>query len=173
MGDLDAFVIERIREIGKDPRLVRKAIDAARRVVKEETPALWKELRRLNADKERLESGKKNIVDAVAVGGKGADALLPRLGEVEAELQKLMRRIDECRAEIAALEQGTIDEKDLRQALAAFDPVWDQLFPQEKARVMRLLVERVTYDAESEEVSISFRPGGVRVLAQDEKKETA
>jgi hypothetical protein len=61
---------------------------------------------------------------------------------------------------------------DLRRAPAAFDPVWDQLTMKEKSRVLRLLVEEVSYDAGKAAVEIVFRPGGVRTLATD-RKETA
>jgi site-specific DNA recombinase len=49
--------------------------------------------------------------------------------------------------------------------LASFMPVWGQLFPREKARILRLLVERVEYHAADGSVEIVFRPGGVRVSA--------
>jgi hypothetical protein len=39
--------------------------------------------------------------------------------------------------------------------------------PRERARVVHLLIEQVTYDSEAGEVSITFRPGGVRVLATE------
>ena len=66
----------------------------------------------------------------------------------------------------------SIDEKDLREALASFDPVWDELFPAEKARMIRLLIERVAYHAKDGEIEITFRPGGVKAMA-GEGKETA
>ena len=53
-----------------------------------------------------------------------------------------------------------IREVDLRQALHSFDPVWNELAGVEQARVVRLLVDRVTYDREKGEVAITFRPGG-------------
>ena len=71
------------------------------------------------------------------------------------------------------LERGTIDEQDLRAALASFEPVWQELLPAERGRILQLLIETVSYDAEAGEVAITFRPGGVRMLAQDETKETA
>jgi len=66
-----------------------------------------------------------------------------------------------------------IDEEDLRQALAEFDAGWAELSSREQARVMRLLVEVVTYDAEKGAVGITFRPGGVRMMAQTEEGQTA
>ena len=59
------------------------------------------------------------------------------------------------------------------RALASFDPIWRELFPAERARILHLLVEEVRYDAEAGEVAITFRPGGVRSLAREDGRETA
>ncbi len=49
---------------------------------------------------------------------------------------------------------------ELRQALEDLEPVWAELFPAERSRVLALLIERVEFDAEAGEVAIRCRPGG-------------
>jgi len=90
---------------------------------------------------------------------------LERLGEVERALQETTERAEAARAELTALEAQVLDEADLQAALGSFDPVWSELFPRERARVLHLLIEQVEYDAAQGEVAITFRPGGVRTLA--------
>jgi hypothetical protein len=34
-------------------------------------------------------------------------------------------------------------EQDVRERLVQFEPLWDQLFPAEQARIVQLLVERI------------------------------
>ncbi len=53
------------------------------------------------------------------------------------------------------------------------EPIWRELFPAERSRILHLLIEEVRYDAEAGEVAITFRPGGVRALARDTGRETA
>ena len=60
-----------------------------------------------------------------------------------------------------------IRETDLRQALASFDPIWNELTGVEQAKVVRLLVDRVTYDRADGTVAITFRPTGIRSLAAE------
>lgn len=48
--------------------------------------------------------------------------------------------------------------------MSQFDPIWAELFPRERARVLSSLIERVSYDTRTRDVSITLRPGGVRVL---------
>ena len=37
----------------------------------------------------------------------------------------------------------TITETEVREALFRFDPLWEELFPAEQARIVRLLVKRI------------------------------
>jgi site-specific DNA recombinase len=69
--------------------------------------------------------------------------------------------------EEAALVGRLIDAADLREALRAFDPVWEQLTIPEQARVVQLLIERIDYDGAKGSMAITFRPGGVRTLATE------
>ena len=55
---------------------------------------------------------------------------------------------------------------EIRAALAEFGPVWEALTILERARVARLLIERVEYDGEREEVEISFRPSAIAALTE-------
>ena len=43
----------------------------------------------------------------------------------------------------ARAEQDDITEEEAREALLQLDPLWDELFPAEQARIVQLLVERV------------------------------
>ena len=43
---------------------------------------------------------------------------------------------------------------DVRRALTAIDPLWDQLFPAEQNRIVRLLVDRVEIREDGMEVAV-------------------
>jgi site-specific DNA recombinase len=53
-------------------------------------------------------------------------------------------------------------EPEVRTALKAFDPLWNELFPAEQARIIELLVERV--DVRTDRVDIRLRIAGVTTL---------
>jgi hypothetical protein len=53
-------------------------------------------------------------------------------------------------------------ESEVRNALQAFDPLWNELFPTEQARIVQLLVERV--DVRADCVDIKLRIAGVTSL---------
>jgi site-specific DNA recombinase len=57
------------------------------------------------------------------------------------------------------------NEADVRNALERFDPLWDELFRAEQARIVQLLVERI--DVSSDGADIGLRTEGLTNLAVD------
>jgi len=60
---------------------------------------------------------------------------------------------------------GEITETDARAALQQLDPLWDELFPAEQARIVQLLVERVDIGAQG--LDIRLRVDGLHGLARE------
>jgi hypothetical protein len=56
-------------------------------------------------------------------------------------------------------------EANVRDALHRLDPLWDELFPAEQARIVQLLVERV--DISTEGADIRLRTQGLTSLVAD------
>jgi len=65
----------------------------------------------------------------------------------------------------AKAKDGGITEADARTALQQFDPLWDELFPAEQARIVALLVERI--DIGTEGLDIRLRVDGLHGLARE------
>jgi hypothetical protein len=60
---------------------------------------------------------------------------------------------------------GDISEADVRDALERLDPLWDELFPAEQARIVQLLVDRV--DVSPDGADIRLRTAGLTNLVAD------
>jgi site-specific DNA recombinase len=92
-------------------------------------------------------------------------------GEVEAAVIGQVRRLLTTPEVIvrtwrAAREQdGSIGEGEVRSALADLDPLWEELFPAEQARIVQLLVERV--DVGESGIGIRLRTEGLARLVED------
>ena len=65
----------------------------------------------------------------------------------------------------ARAEQDDITEDEVREALLQLDPLWDELFPAEQARIVQLLVERV--DVGVDGVSLRLRANGLAGLVRE------
>ncbi|WP_421990001.1 recombinase family protein [Roseococcus sp.] len=61
--------------------------------------------------------------------------------------------------------QRDVSEQEVRGALEQLDPLWDQLFPAEQARITQLLVDRVDVGADGADVRM--RVEGLATLARD------
>lgn len=56
-------------------------------------------------------------------------------------------------------------EAEVREALLSLDPVWDELFPGEQARILQLLVERI--DVHPDRLDLQLRVDGLQTLVAD------
>jgi len=160
-GALEGFVVEHVRAVGRDPGLLKAALDADRLAREERRPELQAAVQRLGQERSRLEAERANVADAIAAEGA---SLVGQLKELDAELAEAELRLADARRDLAALDAGAIDPEELRRALAAFEPLWAELSVPERARALALILERVTFHAESGEVEIRFRPGVPRLL---------
>jgi DNA invertase Pin-like site-specific DNA recombinase len=69
----------------------------------------------------------------------------------------------------AYLEDQAIDEREVVEALQRLDPLWDQLFPVEQARIVQLLVERVIVRLDG--LEIRLRVEGISSLVEDLRRQ--
>ena len=112
------------------------------------------------------------VSQAVLQGGAN-DAPYRRLpaGEIEgvvmAQVRALLRQpevvVGTWRA--ARAEATDLTEPEVREALARLEPLWDELFPAEQQRIVRLLVERVTVTEAGAEIRLNLE--GLAGLARD------
>lgn len=65
----------------------------------------------------------------------------------------------------ARAQDGDVTEADARVALQQLDPLWDELFPAEQARIVALLVERIEIGTDG--LSVRLRVDGLTSLARE------
>jgi site-specific DNA recombinase len=68
------------------------------------------------------------------------------------------------RRRAARAEQDDITEGEVREALLQLDPVWEELFPAEQARIVQLLLERI--DVRIYGVEVRLRSSGLAGLVR-------
>jgi site-specific DNA recombinase len=157
-GEIERFVVDQIKAVGRDPQVIKETLAQARRQAEDQIQRLTAErtglVRRLRDD--HTEIGR------LAATARPGD---PRLADAHDRIGEAERRVSEIDAELAALDGDLVDEAEVAAALADFDAVWDCLAPREQARVVELLVERVAYDGNAGSISITFRPAGIKTLA--------
>jgi hypothetical protein len=88
-------------------------------------------------------------------------------GAVVGEIRRMIRTPEVAARTIDAFRQETlnVDEQAIVSTLASFDQLWTALFPYEQARLVRLLVERVTIGTEG--IAVDLRNDGVAAIVRD------
>lgn len=157
-SEIERFVVDQIKCIGRDLAVIRDTLAQARRQAE-------LAIERLKA--ERAGTQRQLRAEYAHLGKLSAESVAgdPRLAEAQERILQAERRITEIEDELATLDGGIIDEAEVAQSLAEFDGLWGALASREQARVIELLVERVTYDGHASKLSITYRPTGIRTLA--------
>jgi hypothetical protein len=62
-----------------------------------------------------------------------------------------------------------LDEAQVTVAMTRLDAIWDQLFPAEQQRIVRLLIDKVIVSPN--DIEVRFRPNGIEVLTLDLRPE--
>ena len=83
------------------------------------------------------------------------------------EIRRLARTPEVAARTVAAVrqEQLDVDDREVVAALNEFDAMWSSLFPAEQARIIHLLVERVTITGEG--IAVDLRIAGLGSVVRD------
>jgi site-specific DNA recombinase len=96
------------------------------------------------------------------------------LGQVRrllASPELVARTIAAVRRENGTAEGTSLEEGEVIKAVGALEPVWDELYPAEQARILRLLIERV--DVAPDGISLTLHAAGIRSLVAELTNEGA
>jgi len=155
---IENFVVDKIKNIGKSPT-----------VLEETTKNL---MTQLTASQKSLESEGKYLRKELAVlkqqakqvTSNGADS---QASQLDVRVKLCEKRLSEINRQKILLANATIKKPDIKKALGLFEPIWDVLYPDEQARILNLLIEKVIYDGEKGTITINFRPLGIKTLAYE------
>ena len=162
-GELERFVIDRIRETVHNPQLLANVVGRAQ-------AQLDRQIAELKEQRRRRENHARRVNESICELTRAPEApeVADELADLQEELVKIEKAVVSINRQIVELEQRKIGEDELTGAFEAFDPMWDQLRPAEKTRLIHLLVQCIEYDGEGEQISITYHPGGLRNLAETE-----
>ena len=164
-GEIERFVVEQIKGIGRDPAVLEGTL---RQMRQQNARAMSDASSRQKVLERELARQEAALRKLVASGTPDPDRLAETNEQIRAAGEKLKGGI-----EIDRLGREQVDRSDVAAALSSFDGVWEQLAPKEQARVIQILVERVAYDGRDGTVTITFHPTGIKALAKERQHEVA
>ena len=84
---------------------------------------------------------------------------------VLAQLRLVLRSPEIAARTLAAADGADVNEREIVDALASLDTIWDSLFPAEQHRLMHLMIEQIGVTTEGFEVHL--RAAGLRSVAAE------
>jgi len=141
---LEDFVVEQIKALGKDASLLAESVKATQA--------------QLQAEIDDLERRRKEVEDRIRKLGREVGNLAPRAGfdeEATSQLGRLQNQMRDEQQEVARINERIVrvrrrmlEPDELAGAVEAFDPLWQSLPPTYKAKLIHLLIDRIEYDGE-------------------------
>lgn len=156
-------MVEQLRAIFRTPQVITPTLKATRRIEAQETAQLEGQQKELEAKLRLLRGQAAELVQPGNTVGNGSIAA--ELGRINAEMAEAEGSLAAVRASLEALRGQAVAASDVAEALRSIDPVWDELFPAEQARVVKLLVERVIVHPNGLDVRI--RTSGLHSLVSE------
>ncbi len=153
--DIETFVIDQIRQVGKDPDLVESVFAEAQIQQEKEAARVKSERERLIKQKIQRDEEVRRLT-ALLVHQDESSPLLRRINAAEELSRTLTSRIAELDDRIAAGQSFQLDIAHLKATLAEFDALWDVMLPHEQGRLIHSLVQRIVCSPDGE-TRVEFR----------------
>ena len=142
-GELEDAVVGQLRAVFRTPEVVARTFRAARLREREETDGLKAQKRELERQVRKLSTTPDSM----------------------SELADAKNKLDQVASDLRRLETDSVTEPQVIDALERLDPLWNELFPAEQARIVTLLVERV--DVQQDGLELRLRTDGLRSLVTE------
>jgi len=160
-GQIEGAVKDRIRVILRSPEVIA-------RTFREVLAQAEGQREDLAGQKERLEARLaelKRAIGRLARSDGNDGGLVAELTKLNEEYGQTQNQVEEAGRALEALGAGGSTEDEVREALQKLDPLWDELFPAEKERIVKLLVQEVVVGRDS--LLIRLRLHGLNSLVAE------
>jgi len=168
--EIESFVFERIKEIGSNPELIKGTVSKVKDEFRKRRELLETETKRLRREISGMTTEVKRLREQLTKAeGEKRNEIKRRIFKIDSAVVAKEKALDEKRAAISRIDKDSVCEKDVTEALSTFEPIWDVLYPEEKARIAALIIEKVIYDVPNGEIAVTFRPLGLKDMAKELK----
>ncbi len=160
-GQIETAVVDQLKALLRHPEVIARTYRQVRQAGdRGPDPA---RLARLEDLRRRQEQTQKSIRAVLNAGPGDEGFMASELKRLNGELKSLEQGIREIERQPAGgepMELGRVTD-----ALKAVEPVWEVLFPEEKRRIIQLLVERITVSKTG--IDMRFRNNGIEQIVQE------
>ena len=159
-AEIESAVVDQISCIARDRGLRGEVL----RQTGAATEAELAELQTQQSQLQRQLSRDHAEINRIALSANPSAATASRLADLHQRVTKAEIDLGFVKSRVEELAKKRVDEADITAAFTDFGNVWTTLSSREQAKLMRLLVARVDFEADESSIEISFHPSAIREL---------
>jgi len=160
-GEVEQAVIHQLRSIFSSPEMVAQTFAEATRLEAADITHLVDQKASLAARLDELKTAAAGLMDYGKTNGEAAQ----EIRRTNEEFIDTQRGLQEVSDELQLLQSRLVDERDVSECLRRLDPIWEELYPMEQCRIIKLLVEHVIVRLDG--MDIRIRTDGVHSLMSE------
>ena len=159
---IENAVVASLIRIASDSGLRKEALNDVNKKIREEIEAHTKETKILIKDARELSDKIADLKESLKSPAANKIDLERELKALAIKYDEYDRLLTDARVKEMALGQKLITDHELENALIVRSPIWDTFFPQEKHKVMKLMLKEVEYN--DGKLGITLNHGGIKFL---------
>ena len=165
-GEIEAAVVDQVREISRDTKLrdeiIRQAMLATQQGRSELESHHVQLTRQLTRDHGEIRELALEQNPSSSLAHRIAD-IQDRIAKAELELAKVNRQLHD-------LDKQQMTTEEIQEAFIDFDRIWDALTTREQSQLLALLVSKVEFDQSDCTIAITFHASGIETLEQQSQE---
>ena len=153
--EIEEAVVAHIRNVSGNPEMARAILLKSQEQEEQAVESLQAERRLLVKELDRCNA---QIARSASIGHTD------QLADLHDRLRQLEQRYSTVVNELQVWAQERLDPAIVKNALQEFTPIWEELTPGEKTKILQNLLEKVSYDGRNGSVTVAFRSAGLKNL---------
>ncbi|MFO8011907.1 MAG: recombinase family protein [Phycisphaerae bacterium] len=159
-SDVERAVVEQLRHVFRTPEMVARTFRAVQAKVDEDRDVDRRKRQNLETRAAELKRAIRRLASA-----EGGGFLAEQLETLNGELAAVEGQLRSADGAPGKPNSDLPTEQEVADALRHVDPLWDQLFPSEQERIVRLLVKEVVVNTEG--LVVRLKTNGLKSLVAE------
>lgn len=163
-GMIEEIVVNQLKRIFQSPELIASTFRSVKQKTAEESERLKLKKFSLEEQLNKLKDQVKNIVYSKG-NNQNSIFLNQELSKIDNEIICNEEAIQKIKDQLSALELNPVNEQEVFQYLKNTDKIWDELFPIEQSRIIRLLIDKVVIYPDG--IDLLINTNGINSLVKE------
>lgn len=156
--EIEKFIYEHISSIGANRTIRQQVYENLIAEDAEYQQELEGQLRAMDCDMKRYRR------EIQLLAAQNTPEAANKTSQIEKQLSSVGSQMQEIRYLLKLREKNPLTEGEVNSTISEFEAVWDNLNAREKNKMLRLLIERITFNGETGDIAVSLRPQAARML---------